>query len=538
MKKNAPLETVNVKMLLQSIPIRQKRHIHGLEVERVDDDTFRLDYGPVVGMAQALKQIGSNEGKMKNPKPVRFDGIPHPDKDGSRMADVAHRAARPMTRIPKDYKYLLVDKDDSAWSGWEFKQDAQEELRDNKAAYPPSTRVLAVESYKLARKQRNPEKGFAWGERFPGVWYAVLSDSLYATVSRINSRRYSWAVVENDTRQAYGTAPTLRAAKDAAQTWVGERVTKKAETSSRASAKDRVRWLTVSDKAATGDYPVALLEYRDGKLYNEEYYDMISTARRDAEYFHGDTPQHMFSIVTEDEAESVVRDGYKITKMLGKQRNPGTSSKSPRPLTSTEEYEFLLVDEDGNAWSGWPTERDARAELQTYKASYPKGTNVQTFSQHLQGLFDRIPPWPLPTRNPPPKADERMVDALASTFAIDKASIRQGLRALPGTEIFYSPLAQEIQLAALYVREFGSGDEARLLEGLPAQKRKLFRLAALKFMAEEPKGRSGPDLTENPRNGRGLFYEVVDKTGKRRRYTTTKAEAESVCPKGWTVKHL
>jgi hypothetical protein len=66
----------------------------------------------------------------------------------ARAAAPKAKAAQPMRRIPAAYRFLLVDLNDQAWSGWEFRADAADELRDNGIAYPKGTRILSRSAFK------------------------------------------------------------------------------------------------------------------------------------------------------------------------------------------------------------------------------------------------------------------------------------------------------------------------------------------------------------------------------------------------------
>lgn len=71
---------------------------------------------------------------------------------GRAMSDAATQA--PMKRIPKAYKFLLVDRQGRVFSGWEFRKDAEDELRDNAAVYPAGTKIMARSTFDRVKGAR------------------------------------------------------------------------------------------------------------------------------------------------------------------------------------------------------------------------------------------------------------------------------------------------------------------------------------------------------------------------------------------------
>jgi hypothetical protein len=70
MRKNAALESSNVAVLLEHIPVGQTRSIHSLQVTRVEPDHYSIGGGKVMDLVDAISQIGSytGHGKVSNPR--------------------------------------------------------------------------------------------------------------------------------------------------------------------------------------------------------------------------------------------------------------------------------------------------------------------------------------------------------------------------------------------------------------------------------------------------------------------------------------
>jgi hypothetical protein len=79
MKKNAPLELLNVMILLRHIPVGRSRQVHSRHVERVGEDLYSIDGQPAIDIDDAaeLVRLAHNptadailnmQGKALNPK--------------------------------------------------------------------------------------------------------------------------------------------------------------------------------------------------------------------------------------------------------------------------------------------------------------------------------------------------------------------------------------------------------------------------------------------------------------------------------------